>query len=117
VSVRHVEKQKQKRGQSGGGQGGGQQDFKHEGESVNTEMRVSKNRIEFRSGDTVVGYYDKSSATWCFIGKVKLGTESASHPVYGVNGGLGMTSDPSGNDAVLINAPKPGPPTSLDTKP
>jgi hypothetical protein len=138
VSIRHVEKQKQKRGQQGGGgQGGssggssagtlaagadggqsqGQQDFKHEGESVNTEMRVTKGRIEFRSGDTVVGYYDKQSKTWCFIGKVKLGTESAAHPVYGVNGGLGMTSDGSGSDAVLINAPKPGPPTSMDTKP
>jgi phage gp45-like len=128
VSVRHVEKQKQQRKMSGGGaQGGGSstggssggssQDFKHEGDSVNNEMRVTKKRIEFRSGDTVVGYYDKASATWCFIGKVKLGTESASNPAYGVNGGVGMTSDPSGSDAVLINAPKPGPPTSQDTVP
>jgi hypothetical protein len=131
VSLRHVEKKKQdrpKRGsgsQSGGGggsggasagtldssggSGGGQsaKDYKHEGETVNNEMRVTKKRIEFRTGDTVVGYYDKGSSTWCFIGKVKLGTESASHPVYGVNGGVGMTSDPNGSDAVLINAPKP----------
>ena len=62
-------------------------------------------------------YWKKASATWCFIGKVKLGTESASNPVYGVNEGVGMTSDPNGNDAVTINATKPGPPTSMDTMP
>lgn len=139
VSVRHVQKQKQKRPQSkqqsgsgssstssgassrdttsGGTSGQGQQDYKHEGESVNNEMRVSAGRIEFRSGDTVVGYYDKQSATWCFIGKVKLGSESAQHPVYGVNNGVGMTTNPNGKDAVLVNAPQPGPPTSEDTKP
>jgi phage gp45-like len=145
VSIRHVEKQKQQRGKvgasGGGGSGGGsggsssrtieiteqaaaggqqsksKQDYKHEGETVNNEMRVTKKRIEFRSGDDVVGYYDKQSKTWCFIGKVKLGTESASHPVYGVNQGLGMTTDPNGSDAVLVNAPKPGPPTSQDERP
>jgi len=137
VSIRHVEKKKQERpkrgqqgssGASGGGasagtqaasgQGGSQsKDHKHEGESVNNEMRVSKKRIEFRTGDNVVGYYDKASSTWCFIGKVKLGSESAQHPVYGVNGGVGKTSDPNGSDAVLVNAPKPGPPTSLDGQP
>jgi phage gp45-like len=134
VSLRHVNKPKQKRpGQSGGSSGGGasagtqdasggasgqsQQDYKHEGDSVNHEVRVVKNRIEFRSGDTVVGYYDKPSKTWCFTGKVKLGDENASNPVYGVNGGVGMTSDPGASNAVLINAPKPGPPTSQDTDP
>jgi hypothetical protein len=145
VSIRHVEKKKQQRpSQSGGssgtgkpggigsaragqldasgggsGQSGGQsqQDFKHEGDSVNHEIRVSKGRIEFRSGDTVVGYYDGQSKTWVFIGQVKLGTESASHPVYGVNQGLGMTTQPSGSGAVLVNAPKPGPPTSMDERP
>jgi hypothetical protein len=125
VSMRHVEKQKQPPPQqsSSGGAGSGasssqsSSDFQHEGQSVNTEVRVNKSRIEFRVGNTVVGYYDQPSSTWCFIGKVKLGTESASHPVYGVNGGVGMTSDPGGKDAVLINAPKPGPPTSQDTAP
>jgi phage gp45-like len=139
VSLRHVQKQKQQRpGQSGsssssssgggasasardstGGSssGGQQQDFQHEGQTVNHEVRITKGRIEFYSGDTVVGYYDKQSTTWCFIGKVKLGTESAQNPVYGVNGGVGMTSDPGGSDAVLVNAPKPGPPTSQDTEP
>lgn len=87
VSIRHVQKQKQQRkggsvgggGSSGagggsagtldassGGQGGGQsqQDYKHEGDSVNTEMRVSKSMVEFRAGDTGVGHYDTSSKTW-----------------------------------------------------
>lgn len=138
VSIRHVQKQKQQRkggsvsgsssggasagtqdASGGSGQSGGQsqQDFKHEGDSVNHEIRVSKGRIEFRSGDTVVGYYDGQNKTWVFIGKVKLGTESAQHPVYGVNNGVGMTTDPNGSDAVLVNAPKPGPPTSMDTVP
>jgi hypothetical protein len=93
------------------------ENYKHEGDTVNTEMRTTAKRIEFRSGDTVVGYYDKGAKTWAFIGKVKLGSDSASHPVYGVNSGVGMTSDPSGSDAVLINAPKPGPPTSQDIHP
>jgi hypothetical protein len=93
------------------------EDYKHEGETVNTEMRTTANRIEFRSGDNVVGYYDNGASTWCFIGKVKLGTESAQHPVYGVNGGVGMTVDPGSSSAVLVNATKPGPPTSMDGQP
>jgi phage gp45-like len=89
VSVRHVEKEKQKRpgGQQSGGQsgqagaqardaGGGQQqqDFKHEGQTVNNEVRVNKGRIEFRTGDTVVAYYDKQSDSWVFHvgGKVTI---------------------------------------------
>jgi phage gp45-like len=136
VSLRHVNKTKQQRpgssssGDSNGGASAGtqdasggssssqsQQDFQHEGQSVNHEVRVTKNRIEFYSGDTVVGYYDKPSKTWVFSGKVKLGDENASNPVYGVNGGKGMTSDPNASNAVLINAPQPGPPTSQDTDP
>jgi uncharacterized FlaG/YvyC family protein len=134
VSVRHVEKKKQKRPT--------QKDFKeretwtveqlaaqedqdrqerenhkHEGESINTEMRTTKKRIEFRSGDNVVGYYDKDASRWVFIGEVKLGSEDADHPVYGVNGGLGKTTKQSGSGAVLVKAPLPGPPTSLDMAP
>jgi hypothetical protein len=43
---------------------------KHEGDSVNTEVRFTKDRIEFRAGDAVVGYYEKSSETWFFKGKI-----------------------------------------------
>jgi hypothetical protein len=96
---------------------GGSDDYKHEGD-VNTEMRCSKNRIEWRdSNDNVVGYYDKQNKRWCFIGEIKLGSEDADHPVYGVNGGVGMTTEPSGAGAVLVKAPKPGPPTSEDMEP
>ena len=90
VSLRHVEKKKQERKKSGQGDSGGgggasaasaeqqaaqggqqqQQDFKHEGESVNTEIRCTKGRIEFRSGDTVVGYYDKGKDAWYFKGRI-----------------------------------------------
>jgi len=137
VSMRHVEKPKQQRdnkskdqsgGQSGvaasqqqaATSGGGQQkkDFKHEGETVNTEIRCTKNRIEFRVGDTVVGYYDKSAKRWSFTGEMRLGTDDAKHPVYGVgDGGTGNTTDKTGEGAVLVKAPNPGPPTSLDTEP
>jgi hypothetical protein len=137
VSVRHVEKEKQKRpglsGSSGSGSSGGgasaatlaasggsissSQDFKHEGQSVNLEMRVSKKRIEFRSGEDVVGYYDKQAKRWSFTGEMRLGDDNASHPVYGVNGGHGMTTQTSGDGAVLVNAPNPGPPTSEDNMP
>jgi hypothetical protein len=95
ASLRHVEKKKQERDKSGsipkGGGAAPQQltpeqqaaqeaqeektkeergKFKHEGESVNTEVRCVANRIEFRSGDEVVGYYEKSSQTWFFKGKI-----------------------------------------------
>jgi hypothetical protein len=45
------------------------EDYKHEGDSVNTEVRCSKNRIEFRAGDKVVGYYDVKEDKWFFTGK------------------------------------------------
>jgi hypothetical protein len=93
------------------------ENYKHEGDTVNTEMRTTAKRIEFRSGDNVVGYYDKGSSKWVFIGEVHLGSEDASHPIYGVNGGVGMTTATSGSGAVLVNATKPGPPTSMDGQP
>jgi len=93
VSLRHVSKKMQshkidKKQDSGGGSGGGsgpsaqqyaangsgggqqQEKYKHEGDSVNTEIRCTASRIEFRSGDTVVGYYDKGADTWFFKGKI-----------------------------------------------
>jgi phage gp45-like len=91
VSLRHVEKKKQerKKQQQGGGADAGQQalgpsvepmatqgqqgsqskEHKHEGETVNTEVRCTKNRIEFRTGDKVVGYYDVKEDKWFFTGK------------------------------------------------
>jgi phage gp45-like len=51
---------------AGGGSSGGQQQqkYKHEGDSVNTEVRVSAKRIEFYNGDKIVGFYDKGSNVW-----------------------------------------------------
>jgi phage gp45-like len=68
-------------GQSGSSGGGQQQEkYKHEGDAVNTEIRCTGSRIEFRAGDTVVGYYDKGSQTWFLKGKVVQieGTDSIS---------------------------------------
>jgi hypothetical protein len=87
VSLRHVTKkmqthkiEKQQGGSSGGSSGpsaqqqdasggsssGGQQQekYKHEGDSVNTEVRVSSSKIEFYTGTKLVGVYDKGSDTW-----------------------------------------------------
>jgi phage gp45-like len=118
----HVEKDKQERPKSqtnSAGQAESQddEDFKHEGNKINAGVRVSKGRIEFVADDEVVGYYDKASKTWCLIGQIKLGDENAENPVYGVNGGVGMTTKASGDAAVLVAATRPGPPTSQDTQP
>jgi hypothetical protein len=92
VSMRHVEKAKQPR--PGNGQQGGSQpqaqttatapppppDFQHEGQSVNTEVRCTKTRIEFRAGDKVVGYYDTASDAWYFTAKV-ITSEATQHLV------------------------------------
>jgi len=53
-------------------------DHPHEGETVNLEVRATSSRIEFRAGDTVVGYYDKGSGTWAFKGTVLLGDDDTS---------------------------------------
>jgi len=114
ASLRHVEKQKQKREIKEGEE---VEEHKHEGESVNMEVRATKTRIEFRAGDDVVGYYEDGK--WVFIGEIKLGSEDADHPVYGKNtdSGFGQITESSGAGAVLIKAPNPGPPTSEDTAP
>jgi hypothetical protein len=77
ISMRHVEKprqqrkkQQQQQQQQGIPLAAEQQNYKHEGESVNTEVRCTKDRIEFRAGDTVVGYYDKGADTWHLKGKI-----------------------------------------------
>jgi len=131
ASLRHVNKKPQERkldkqGDQGGGSspsisvlaaessGSSSQPYKHEGEEVNSEVRCTSNRIEFRIGDTVVGHYDKGTSTWTLIGKVKLGSEDANHPVYGNNEGIGKTTKADGTGAVLVKAPEPGPKVSED---
>jgi phage gp45-like len=86
VSLRHVSKkmqthkiEKSQSGDSSGGSAGAQattrdassgnsgqqqEKYKHEGDSVNTEVRVSAGKIEFYTGTKLVGVYDKGSDTW-----------------------------------------------------
>jgi phage gp45-like len=70
ASLRHVNKKMQTHKidsqQSGQSSSGSQQQqkYKHEGDSVNTEVRVSASRIEFFNGDKSVGFYDKGSNIW-----------------------------------------------------
>jgi phage gp45-like len=71
VSMRHVEKELQSRkiqkkdGQSGaGGQQQEQKKHKHEGDSVNTEVRVTKKYIEMYTGEKRVARYDKDANVW-----------------------------------------------------
>lgn len=65
ASLRHVNLAKQKHEIKENEQ---VQDHKHEGDSVNLEVRVTKTRIEFRDGNDVVGYYDKTNKKWWFTG-------------------------------------------------
>lgn len=66
ASLRHVNvTEKQKRELKKGEE---VKDHKHEGDSVNAEVRCTKDRIEFRFGDEVVGYYDKNGKKWNFNG-------------------------------------------------
>jgi len=70
VSLRHVEKKKQdrpKKNQTGDQSNG--KDHKHEGETVNTEIRATKKDIQILDGDTVVARYEKSSGQWTFTSK------------------------------------------------
>ena len=77
VSLRHVEKKKQERKLEQRQNVGEQQkqgqkkedEFKHEGDTVNTELRVTKKKIEFRNGDEVVAEHDKQSKKWDIKGK------------------------------------------------
>lgn len=72
ASLRHVVKSKQKREIKKDEE---VKEHPHEGETINTEVRATKDRIEFRVGDTVVGYYDKGSSKWVFKGTVMLGDD------------------------------------------
>ena len=73
ASLRHVTKDMQTHKiekQQAGQQSQQQEKYKHEGKTINTEVRCVKDRIEFRAGDNVVGYYEVSSDTWFFKGKI-----------------------------------------------
>lgn len=65
ASLRHVSGEKQNRKLKKGEK---VPDHPHEGKTVNLEVRCTKDRIEFRSGDEVVGFYDKGAKHWSFTG-------------------------------------------------
>lgn len=70
MQTHKIEKQQQSSGQAGQQSQQQKEKYKHEGKTINTEIRCVKDRIEFRAGETVVGYYEVSSKTWHFEGKV-----------------------------------------------
>jgi phage gp45-like len=64
ASLRHVSLKKQKHEI---GENEQVQDHKHEGDSVNTEVRTTSGTIEFYApGDKKVGLYDKGAKRWLF---------------------------------------------------
>ena len=65
ASLRHVKKKKQSREIKKDQK---IDDPKHAGETINGEVRCTSTRIEFRFGDTVVGYYDSTNKKWYFEG-------------------------------------------------
>lgn len=75
MSLRHVVKQKQPREIQSGQQ---DKDWKHEGETVNTEVLASEKKIQFKDGGKVVGEYDKEKKMWNF--------SSDTDAVFGVDG-------------------------------
>jgi len=116
VSMRHVVKSKQPRTPMSSGQAVGDgsqlsqtqdqsQEFKHEGEQVNTEIRATAQQIQIFDQETVVAVYDRQSKKWTFTAgseidinaptinikadttcvvdspKIKLGSKNASIPV------------------------------------
>jgi hypothetical protein len=85
ISIRHANKKKQRRKkqQMGAGQrdagGGGstastgelpdgsKSGYKHEGDSVNTEVQLNSSHINFNDGGGNKGYYDNGAKDWCHM--------------------------------------------------
>jgi len=69
ASLRHVTKSKQSREIKEGQE---VQDHKHEGETVNTEVRTTSKQIQILDSDQVVAVYDKDAKSWTFQNFKKL---------------------------------------------
>jgi phage gp45-like len=86
------------------------QDHKHEGESVNTELRVTKKKIEFYNGETQVGEHDKQSQKWNMKGKEFNATPSDGSHISSknvtINGstGVGITGPTTINGSPAATA-------------
>jgi hypothetical protein len=94
-----------------GGAGGGSSNYKHEGDSVNVEIRLSSKKIEYYDGEKKIGHYDKDKKQW----KVYVdGNEENSVTVdknYTLmeNGGNSIFVDSGGtwSDQPIQNKPEP----------
>jgi len=79
ASLRHVVKQKQPRSpMTPAGSSGSQtesqpsdqaQNFKHEGETINTEIRCTAQHVQICDGNNAIAVYDKNAGTWTFYAK------------------------------------------------
>jgi len=80
ASLRHVVKQKQPRtpmsipGSAPSSTTASQapqdaQNFKHEGETINTEIRCTAQHVQICDGNNAIAVYDKSAGTWTFYAK------------------------------------------------
>jgi hypothetical protein len=95
----------------GGGGGGGSSNYKHEGDTVNVEMRMTSKKIEYYDGEKKIGHYDKDKKQW----KVYVdGNEENSVTVtkdYTLmeNGGNSIFVDSGGtwSDQPIQNKPEP----------
>ena len=71
-----------------------QEKYKHEGDSVNTEVRCTAGKINFLTGDTVIGSHDKTASQWNFGGKQHIVTATDVHAVttkqINLSGNLGI---------------------------
>jgi len=118
ASLRHVNKKKQPRPQAQN-QGQGQQqqqeeEYKHEGDSVNTEVRCTKDAIEFYVGGNKVAYIQANK--FATMINTYLGDENAKHPVLGDTSPTGGTVSKD-SKTVFVTAEDPASPTSKDTQP
>jgi phage gp45-like len=88
------------------------QDHKHEGETVNTELRVTKEKIEFRNGEEVIADHNKQGNKWNFKGKEHHVTSSDKHTVtsqqvgitgttVAINGATSINGSPVATSATL----------------
>src|SRR5262249_30908728 len=94
-------------GGSSGGGGSDSSNYKHEGDSVNTELRLDKTKIQFfdtgggsgkaASQTQPVGYYDKQKKQWKFnnSNKTQNGQCDQNH-CHMLFGGMAIWVDSSG---------------------
>lgn len=128
VSVRHINKSKQPRvskNSNADEEKKKAEAYKHEGESVNMEVRVTVKRVDFYEGDSdddLFAYYKKDEKNWRHVGKliefvdkntgVVVGSYDASSKTWFLIGDHIVLNDNSGASVVI----EQGTVTSTDAK-